>query len=168
MRIELKLKLAAQILARELFVLADIGRNHLLDLFGLQQEAQAPAVDAGIVRDNGDALNAAVAQRDDQVLRNAAEAEAAAHHGHAIEGEAPERGLCVRINFVRHARPFTEGNAAAQHAGAEIQFQKQLRRWLSRPPALSASTLRWIENLAPVRARDENRPEPRESKHPGG
>ena len=41
----------ARILLREQLVLADIGRDHLLDLARLQQQAEADAVDAGIVGD---------------------------------------------------------------------------------------------------------------------
>ena len=49
LRVELKLKLAAEILLLEQLVLADIGRDHLPDLPGLQQHPQAEAVGAGIV-----------------------------------------------------------------------------------------------------------------------
>jgi uncharacterized membrane protein YgcG len=49
----------------------------LLDLPRLEQLAQAEAVDAGVVGDDGQVLDAAVAQRVDQRLGDAAQAEAA-------------------------------------------------------------------------------------------
>jgi hypothetical protein len=49
----------------------------LLDLPRLQQLAEAEAVDAGVVGDHGQVLHAAVAQRVDQRLGDAAQAEAA-------------------------------------------------------------------------------------------
>ena len=49
LRVELDLELAGEKLLREQLVLADIGRDHLLDLARLEQQAEAGAVDAGIV-----------------------------------------------------------------------------------------------------------------------
>src|SRR4029434_1241284 len=54
LRRELDLELAAQVLALELLVLADVARDHLLDLTVLQQYAEARAVDARVVRDHGE------------------------------------------------------------------------------------------------------------------
>ncbi|MNI32658.1 hypothetical protein D3C73_865790 [compost metagenome] len=91
LRIELQLQLAGQELPFELLVLAHVGRNHLLDLPGFQQLAQAEAIHAGVVGDHGQALGATVAQRGDQCFRNTAQAEAT--HGqnlaisdHALQG----------------------------------------------------------------------------------
>jgi hypothetical protein len=106
LRVELQLQLAGQILALELLVLADVGRDHFRDLAGLQQLAEAEAVDAGVVGDDGQALDAAVAQAGDQVLGNAAQAEAAGHDGHAVEGQAFERGFRVSDNLA-HELPFS-------------------------------------------------------------
>ena len=77
LRREFELQLAGQILLLEELVLADIGRDHLPDLAGLEQNAEAEAVDAGIVGDDGQILCAALAHRLDQDLGNAAQAEAA-------------------------------------------------------------------------------------------
>jgi hypothetical protein len=46
LRVEFQLQLSRQILAHEFGVLADIGRDHLLDLPGVQQLAQTEPVDA--------------------------------------------------------------------------------------------------------------------------
>ena len=82
--IELDLQFAGQELLGEGLVLADIGRDHLPDLARLQQHAQADIVDAGIVGDHGQALDAAVPDRLDQSFRNAAKAEAAGHDRHIV------------------------------------------------------------------------------------
>src|SRR5579884_3807593 len=47
LRIEFELQLAGEILLREQLVLADIGRDHLPDLPGIEQKPEAAAVDAG-------------------------------------------------------------------------------------------------------------------------
>jgi hypothetical protein len=62
LRVELQLQLAGQILALELLVLADVGRDHFGDLAGLQQLAEAEAVHARVVGDDGQVLDPAVAQ----------------------------------------------------------------------------------------------------------
>src|ERR1700730_3904549 len=77
LRVELDLELAAEIELGEALVLADIGRDHLLDLSALEQQAESGAVDPGIVRDDGQPLDAGLLDRIDQLLRNAAQAEAA-------------------------------------------------------------------------------------------
>src|SRR3546814_19507556 len=79
--IELKLKLASQELALELLVLAHVGRNHLPDLARAQQLAEAEAVDAGVLGDHGQALDARLAQRRDPRLGAATEPETDTHEG---------------------------------------------------------------------------------------
>jgi hypothetical protein len=74
---ELQLQFAGQVLALELLVLAHVAGNHLLDLARLEQLAQAETVDTGVVGDDGQVFDAAVAQRVDQRFGNAAQAEAA-------------------------------------------------------------------------------------------
>ena len=104
LRVELDLELAGEVLLREELVLADIGRDHLLDLPRLEQEAEAGAVDAGIVGNDGQVLHATVADRLDELFRNTAEAEAAAADQHAVLEHAGERRLCVGIDFL-HVLP---------------------------------------------------------------
>ena len=60
LRIEFEFQFAGEILLREQLVLADIGRDHLLDLPRLQQPAEADAVDAGIVGDDRQTLDAGI------------------------------------------------------------------------------------------------------------
>src|SRR5688572_19623186 len=49
LRAEFDLELPGEVLALELLVLADVGADHLLDLLGAQQLADAFVVDAGVV-----------------------------------------------------------------------------------------------------------------------
>ena len=76
-------------------VLADVRRHHLADLPRLEQQAEAEAIDAGVVGDDGEIARARVAQREDEILRNAAQAEAAGHHRHAVARQPGECGLRV-------------------------------------------------------------------------
>ncbi len=92
LRVELDLELAGEKLLHEGFVLADIGRDHFLDLPGVEQDAEAGAVDAAIVGDDGQVFHAGVADREDQGFRDAAQAEAAGHDGHAILKQPGQRG----------------------------------------------------------------------------
>jgi hypothetical protein len=84
-------------------VLADIGRNHLPDLPRLEQQAEAGAVDPGVVGDDGQSLNPGIADRQDQFFRDAAEAEAAGHDHHPVVQEPGERRLGIGVDLVRHA-----------------------------------------------------------------
>src|SRR5262249_95578 len=97
--IELDLQLAAEVFPRDGLVLPDIGRDHLLDLLGVEQEAEPDAVDAAVVRHHGQVLHAGVADREDQLLGNAAQAEAAGHDHHAVLQQAGERRPRVGIDL---------------------------------------------------------------------
>src|SRR3546814_1626708 len=74
-----------QILPLELLVLADIGGDHLPDLPGAEQLAQPLAVDAGVVARDGEVLDPRIADRVDQPLGNAAQAETARADLHPVE-----------------------------------------------------------------------------------
>ena len=102
LRVELDLQLALEVELGEGLVLADIGRDHLLHLAGLQQQAQPLAVDAGIVADAGQVLDARIAHGANQLVGNADQAEAAAHHHHAVVQHALERRLGILEDLVRH------------------------------------------------------------------
>ena len=67
LRIELDLELAREVLLRESLVLAHIGRDHFLDLLGVEQKAKSDAVDAAIVGHHGQVFHARVADRLDQL-----------------------------------------------------------------------------------------------------
>jgi hypothetical protein len=81
---ELHFQLACEILAFELLVLADVGRDHLADLLGAQQLADALGVDAGVVAGESQVLDPAVTHRIEQPLWQAAQAETAARDQQAI------------------------------------------------------------------------------------
>ena len=100
LRIEFEFQLAGEILLGEQLVLADIGRDHLLDLPRLQQAAEPDAVDPGIVGDHGQVLHAGIADRVRQGLGDAAQAEAAGHDHHAVLENALECGFGVGIDLV--------------------------------------------------------------------
>src|SRR3984957_18171491 len=53
LRIEFKFEFAREIHARKDLVLADIARNHLLDLTGFKQDTEADPVDASVVGNEG-------------------------------------------------------------------------------------------------------------------
>ena len=72
-----------------------------------QQQPEAEAVDAGVVGDDGQVLGAGVAQRRDQRLGNAAQAEAADRHQLAVAHDAGQRGGGAGKHFF-HEEPFWE------------------------------------------------------------
>ncbi len=81
--VELDLELAAEVHALEVLVLADVGSAHALDLLRLEEDAEAPVVDAGVVGVDGEVLGAVLLELLAHVVRGAAEAEAADGKGHA-------------------------------------------------------------------------------------
>jgi hypothetical protein len=82
-------------------VLADVGRDHLSDLPGLQQDAQAKVVDPAVVRDHDEVLDPQVADRVDAVFRDAAQPESAGQDGHSVPQPGSGQGvLCVGYDFV--------------------------------------------------------------------
>ena len=97
---ELELELAGQELALELLVLADVAGDHLLDLARFEQHAEAEAVDAGVVGDDGEVLDPRVAQGFDQRLGNAAQPEAAHGEQLAVADDAGERRGGAREDLV--------------------------------------------------------------------
>src|SRR5262249_52293311 len=74
----------SQHLALELFVFADVGRDHAADLARSQQQAGPEVVDAYVVADERQIPRAAPQQGVDQVLGNPAQPEAAHHDGGAV------------------------------------------------------------------------------------
>ncbi len=77
LRNELHLQLAVEILPLELPVLADVRAGRSPDALVVEQHAEAPAVDAAVVRDRNQIGRALFEQRLDQVVRYAAEPKAA-------------------------------------------------------------------------------------------
>ena len=103
LRIELQLELAGEIELGEQLVLADIARNHLPDLAAGQKDPQAEVVHAAVVGNHGQVLHAHLADARDQVLGDAAEAEAARHDRHAVEQHARKRVSGVLHYLAGHA-----------------------------------------------------------------
>ena len=89
-----------QYLAGELLVFAHVGGDHLLDLARFKQLAEAEAVDARVVRDDGEVLHAGVLERIDQRLGNAAQAEAADRERLPVGHDPLECRVCGGINLV--------------------------------------------------------------------
>jgi hypothetical protein len=105
LRREFELEFAGQELAREFLVFADVGGDHLLDLARFQQLAEAEAVDARVVRDGGQLLDAGVAQRFDQRLRECRTGRSRRRRWSGRLDDTGQRRCRVRIHFV-HTRPF--------------------------------------------------------------
>src|SRR3546814_14917647 len=71
-------------------------------LFRSEQLAQPLAVDAGVVARDGEVLDPRIADRVDQPLGNAAQAETARADLHPVEEEAVAGCGCVGVSLVRH------------------------------------------------------------------
>ena len=71
----------------------------------IEQLTEADSVDPAIVGDDRKVLHAGLDQRVDQILGNAAKAEAARHHGHAVMGKAGKRGCGVWIDLLQGGPP---------------------------------------------------------------
>jgi hypothetical protein len=127
LRVELELELAREVLAHELGVLADVGGDHLPDLPGLQQDAEAEVVDAGVVRGDGEVLHPCVADRGDQQLGDAAEPEAAGGDRHAVEEQAVERRCRIRIDLLHGSCPPGRPGVDPMHPGCARPCQGRAR-----------------------------------------
>ena len=66
---------------------------------GVEQDAEADAVDAGIVRDHGEILHPGIADGEDQRLGNAAQPEAAGHDQHAVLEDVGERRARIGVDL---------------------------------------------------------------------
>jgi hypothetical protein len=99
LRIEFELELAREVETGENLVLANVARDHLLDLAGLEQDAEADPVDAGVVGNERQIPRARLAHRLDQRLGHPGEAEAARHQGHSILDLPGERLVGAGVDF---------------------------------------------------------------------
>ena len=102
LRIQLHLQFAAEHELFEQLVLTNIGGDHLLHLAILQQQTNAEIVDAGVIADDGQVFGPFTAYGSDQILRNAAEAEAAHQNRHAI-AQIGDSGVSGGDAFVHEA-----------------------------------------------------------------
>ena len=64
-----------------------------------EQHSDTEVIDASVVADNGHVLHADLADRRDQIFRNAAQPEPAGGDRHVVMKQAVKRGGGVRINF---------------------------------------------------------------------
>ena len=103
MRVEFQLKLARQILAHEFRVLANVRRDHLFDLFGLQQNADAKVVNSRVIGRKCEVFRASVFDSREQKLWNAAQAKAACRDEHAVMQQPVEGGGGIWINLFHEA-----------------------------------------------------------------
>jgi hypothetical protein len=91
LRVEFQLQLARQVLAHEFRVLAHVGGEHFPDLAAFQQQAQAEAIHARVVRRHRQVLDTIVADRLDQQFGDATQAKAARRDEHAVEQQPIQR-----------------------------------------------------------------------------
>src|SRR5262245_12283278 len=142
LRIEFDLKLAGEILLHESLVLPDIGRDHLLDLPRVEQNAEPLAVGPAIVGNDREVLHAGIADCQDQSLGNAGQAEAAGHDRHAILEQPGQRGPRVRIDLV-HVRSIYSNALeicapSPSHNGRDEKVNRRMEsnsRWAGRSAA---------------------------------
>jgi len=118
---ELELQLTGHELLGEQLVLADIGRDHLSYLARLQEHAETPAVDAGIVGDHGQPFDPRLLDGLDQHLRDAAKAEATRHDDHVVLEEARKSVLRIRINLAQKPSPLSSRALRPYAAAAALQ-----------------------------------------------
>src|SRR6185437_10595309 len=111
LRCKLDFDLAGEELALELGILANVAGDHLAYLAGLEQEAKAPAVDAGVVARDGEVARAGGPESEDESFGDSAKAEAADGNEHAVTSESCERRFGAWIEFV-HA---IANNSTAPH-----------------------------------------------------
>jgi hypothetical protein len=100
LRIEFDFEFAGKIKLLEKLVFADIRRDHLFDLPSLEEEPQARAIDARVVRDHGQILDLELANGRDQDLRDAAKAKSPRHEGHPVLENAGQGRARVGKNLV--------------------------------------------------------------------
>jgi hypothetical protein len=131
LRVELDLELAREILLREGLVLADVRRDHLPNLPGVEEEPEPGVVDAGVVGDDRQPLHPGLADRLDQGLGDAAQAEAAGHDHHVVPQQAGERRLGVGVNLV-HSR-LRPASVARKPCAPAPSLRRQPRRSQGRP-----------------------------------
>src|SRR6185437_3346858 len=76
LRAELDFEFTRKKLTLELGIFAHVAGDHFFYLTGFKQHAEAPAIDAGVVAGDGEVAYTRIAQRLNQRLGNAAQAEA--------------------------------------------------------------------------------------------
>ena len=101
---EIQFNLAFQHHFFQQLVFAHIGADVFANLSRGQQQAHAEAVDAHVIADGGEILDAFADQGADQVLRDAAQAEAA-HHDYGAVGDIADRFVDT-ADYLVHSERF--------------------------------------------------------------
>jgi hypothetical protein len=91
-----------KILLGKSLVLSDVGRNHLFYLFAVEQHAKADAVDAAVVRNDGQVLDPGFADGSDQARRNPTKPKPAGHDHHAVLEQAGKGGARIRVDLLHY------------------------------------------------------------------
>jgi len=84
LRIQLEFELTVGDKLLEEFVFADVGGDHFLDLALFEQDADAEAVHAGVVGDDGEIFRTFALDGSNEIFGDAAKAKAAHEDGHAV------------------------------------------------------------------------------------
>jgi hypothetical protein len=103
--IELQLQFARQVELLEKPVFADVGADHLFDLTGGEQDAQAKVVDAAVVGDHRQLAGSGRANGGDQIFWNSTQPKSAGHDRHAVAEQAAERLARIIADLCRHGSP---------------------------------------------------------------
>src|SRR5262249_12652716 len=98
----LHLELSLEVLPLEFLVLADVRRDHLADLLAFEKDAEAEVVDAAVVGDDGEILDAKVSQGGDRVFGNAAQTEPAGQQS-GSGGDVADGLVRARVDLVHTA-----------------------------------------------------------------
>ena len=81
---QLQIEFTCQNLTLEFLVLTDIRGDDFFYLPRFKQQPHAEVVNAGVIAGYGETFGAALDQRADEILGNAAQAEAASSDGHVV------------------------------------------------------------------------------------
>ena len=102
--VKLQLQLTRQILAHEFGVFAHIGRDHFLDLAGVQQLPKTKPINPCVVGRNRKVFCSRIPNGRDQQFGDAAQTKATRRNQHAVEQHTIKRCSGRRIDFF-HAWP---------------------------------------------------------------
>src|SRR4029077_5997081 len=109
--------------------------NHFLNLTTLQEHSDAKAIDTRVVADDGEVLGAFPAHGFNQVLRNAAQPEAAHEYGGAVS-EFFDGGVGGGDAFV-HSRAPKFGQGSLLHPAADLKSCMPFRHSLLFSPKMA-------------------------------
>ena len=141
---ELQFEFISHELAFELGILAHVGTDHLPDLSSLQKEAQAPVINTSVVRDDREVTRSRIPERNDQLLRDAAESEATYRDGHAVLDNTFKRICRVSLDFGCHMCDDDQSYACLQACRA---LQKQAKDVPGMKPHVTIEDMTLMDRL---------------------